>query len=844
MVLTLKTQATCKLYKSSVLLLVFFCATLFFTFTQTPVQAAEDEYYFDASLFKGNNFDQKALEKLSKPDAVLPGNYQLDVYVNQLFLGRFQISVKPYADGDAPCLSQDLVRAIGFKNMKSEPSSSEICRFMADIEPQATARLSISGFRLDITTPQSLLIKKPRGWIDPAEYDTGMNIGFANYLANFYHVSYSETDIHNQDSAWLSLNSGVNLGTWQYRQSGSGSWNQQQGTSWHTIRGYLQRPLPAISSEFMVGQLITNGNFFSGLSYSGLNLSTSQAMLPDTQQGYAPIIRGIANTNAKISVRQNGNEIYQITVPPGAYEIKDLSPTSTSGNLQVEVTEADGTVKSFTVPFSAVPESIRPGVTRYNLAIGKTRDMNKNTDFGDIIYQRGLTNAFTDNGGLRFSEGYVSSVMGGVYASSLGALGSDITYSRASVPHGDTLQGWMSRISWSKTFATSGTTVSLASYRYSTSGYRDLSSILGLRSTPLSAANWLQYASGQRERFDITMSQNMDRLGNLFLTAATQSYRNGRGRDTQYQVGYSRNFNRGISLSLAVSRQQVGSYGENGYRETAVSATLSVPLFPESPRSASLSTTYNRSDTGGSQYQTSVSGALDDQQSATYSVSATHDQQLSQNTLSGTLQNRLPKVTLGINGSAGKNYWQLSGNAQGALAIHSGGLTAGPYLGDTFGLVEAKGAEGAELFSSPQTRIDSSGYALIPSMTPYRYNSVSLDPAEMNGSAEIVDSQKRVVPVSGAVSKIIFRTKMGTAMLIKVSTLQGKEIPMGSTVVDEGRNPAGIAGQGGQIYVRAEKNSGYFSVNWGDNQQCHIPYSLTDADRRMSLVTFSASCER
>lgn len=844
MALTLKIPGTSDFQKAHLFLTALFRASLLFTFSPVNAHAADDEYYFDSALFKGGNFNQAALEKLSRPDAVLPGDYQLDVYVNQQFLGRFKVSVKPGPGGDAPCLSSDLIRATGFRHVKTDTDSGSACVFINDVEPQATVRVAISTFRMDITVPQSLLVSRPRGWIAPSEYDTGTNIGFVNYLANYYHVSYSATDIRNQDSAWLSLNGGVNLGTWQYRQTGSATWSQQQRASWQTVRSYVQRPIPDLSSQFMAGQLITNGNFFSGLRYSGFNLSTSQAMLPDTQQGYAPVVRGIASTNAKISVRQNGNEIYQTTVPSGAYEITDLNPTSNSGDLQVEVTEADGTVKKFIVPFSAVPESIRPGVYRYNLAVGRTLGMNQNADFGDFIYQRGLTNAITGNGGFRFSGGYVSSVLGGVYASSFGALGSDVTYSRASMPKGNTLQGWMSRISWSKTFAESGTTVSLASYRYSSSGYRDLSSILGLRYDTQSAANWLQYASEQRERFDVTLSQNMNSFGNLFVTAATQSYRNERGRDTQYQVGYSRNLAHGISLSLAVNRQQVGSYTGNGYRETAFSATVSIPLLPDSPRSASLSTTYNRSDTGGSQYQTSVSGALDEKQSTTYSVSATHDEQLNQSTLSGSLQNRFPKISLGMNGSVGNNYWQVSGSAQGAAALHAGGVTLGSYLGDTFGLVEAKGAEGAELFSSPHSRIDRNGFALIPSLTPYRYNSVSLDPAGMKGNAEILDSQKRVVPVSGGVSKIVFQTKTGTAMLITVRTPAGKNIPMGATLMDGSGNPAGIAGQGGQVYVRAEKDRGYFSVVWGDSMQCRIPYSLTSAERDMTLVTMNASCEK
>jgi outer membrane usher protein len=41
----------------------------------------------------------------------------------------------------------------------------------------------------------------------------------------------------------------------------------------------------------------------------------------------------------------------------------------------------------------------------------------------------------------------------------------------------------------------------------------------------------------------------------------------------------------------------------------------------------------------------------------------------------------------------------VAGNVRGALAVHAGGITLGPYLGDTFALIEAKGAEGARLFN-------------------------------------------------------------------------------------------------------------------------------------------------
>lgn len=824
---------------------LLFCVTSYQTWAIDKTEPASagsdnnDDYYFDPSLFKGSNFDQKAIEKLSKPNSMLPGTYKFDLVLNDSSIGHYDVAIVTRNNKTEPCFSDEVIRAIGLKDIHAIDLSKKECWFIDELEPSAKITIKPENFQLNIAIPQALLIIKPRGWIDPKEYTAGTNIAFFNYLANYYHVSYSGSEATNQDSGWFSINGGINLGSWQYRQSGTANWTQQQGFSWHTLNGYMQRPLVPIRSEFKAGQLITNGNFFSGMNYNGINLASSEAMLPETQQGYAPVVHGIANTNAKVTISQNGNQIYQTTVPPGPFTINDLNPTSASGDLQVEITEANGTTKQFSVPFAAVPESVRPGVSRYNLALGKTRNMLTNTSFGDVTYQRGVTNEFTIITGLRAASKYLAPVFGGVYTNSLGAFGLDITLSRASVQD-ETLRGSMTRLNWSKTFQTSGTTVSLASYRYSTSGYRDLSNILGLRGSALDGTNYLQYQTSQKERFDLTLSQNMGQAGNLFVTAATQNYRNGRSRDTQYQLGYGKSFSNGLSMNIALTRQRTGSYSSDNVKENVVSLSFSFPLFSSALANAS----YTKSDSGGAQYQTSVSGALGEQQNTSYNLGSGYDDLTKQTFLNGGLQHSFPKTVVGVNASKGKGYWQMSGNAQGAVAIHSGGVTFGPYLSDTFGLVEAKGAEGAGVFNSPKTTIDSNGYALISAMTPYRYNSVSLSPEGMKGNAEILDSEQRVVPVYGAVPKIIFRTKTGMAILVKLNVPAQRSVSMGTSVYNENGEPVGMVSQGQQVYARVEKRQGVLSIEMDNGSTCRLPYSVKEDESKDALISLNGSCEK
>lgn len=91
-------------------------------------------------------------------------------------------------------------------------------------------------------------------------------------------------------------------------------------------------------------------------------------MLPPVLASFAPIIHGVANTNAKVTVMQNGYKIYETTVPPGAFAIDDLSPSGYGSDLIVTIEEADGTKRTFSQPFSSVVQMLRPGVGRWDIS--------------------------------------------------------------------------------------------------------------------------------------------------------------------------------------------------------------------------------------------------------------------------------------------------------------------------------------------------------------------------------------------------------------------------------------------------------------------------------------------
>lgn len=824
----------------------------------------DGEYIFDQALFRGQSDHQiKLLERLSEKEDILPGFYKVDVFVNKQIIERMDLKfVEDQQKNISPCFDLVAIEKLGISeqiliNIKKQQDQ---CVLLSNYIQSSSIDFNFEKLRLDISIPQNDMHNIPRGYVNASQWDAGESIGFINYLGNYYHTSYQLQDhSQTQSAAYVSLNGGVNIGKWQYRQQSNINYSPEIGTKWTNIRSYISRPIEPIQGVLTLGQTYSSGKFFSGLSFNGLSLSSDERMLPDSLRGYAPTIQGIAKTNANVSILQNGKEIYQTTVAPGAFKISDLYPTNFNGDLIVKVREADGTISQFSVPFSAVPESLRLGASRYNLDVGKTRDIGEDTFFSNLTYQRGISNSVTLNSGLRLADGYQAGLLGGTYASNIGAFGANLTYSRANLPDENIITGWMTNLTYSKTFQPTNTTVSLAGYRYSTEGYRDLGDVIGLRNSYKHGYRWESSTYQQRSRFEITLNQSLGDYGILFLSGSAQNYRDGRDNDVQAQIGYGKAFQNGLTLNLAVMRQryaydniinnrfdEIDSKLLDNRQDTSVNLSLSFPLGRyKKANLPNLDLAYSYAENAKEFYQSTLSGSLTQDQSLNYAVGLSHDRNMQVTTWNTNLNKRLDNSNLGLNASMSDNYWQVSTNLQGALAVHSGGITFGPYLGETFALVEAKGAEGARLFNGQGTRINHQGYALIPAITPYSYNNISLEPKGISDRVEIETNDQRIVPYAGAAVKVKFKTRMGYPLLIQAKLDADEFVPLGADVIDSQNNVIGMVGQSGQMYVRTPAKQGVLTVKWGEesDQKCDVHYQLNDELLKQTIIRLEETCK-
>ncbi|GGM90382.1 usher CupA3 [Shewanella xiamenensis] len=825
------------------------------------------EFTFDDSLLLGGGYGESYLARFNTVGQATPGKYQVDIYINGIRVSRQIVDfVKEGENEIYPCLDANFWKI-------SPVISTYINQELLDKQCQApeltvngaTAKFDVERLKLDITIPQAYMQKSPRGYVHPELWNMGDTAGYISYNTNLYQTNSSGNG-GDMRAFYTGFNSGVNIGLWRLRNQSSYNYNDYDSNSkdnFNSIRTYAMRALPNIESELLLGDSYTRGNVLGSLPFTGFQLQTDNRMLPDSQRGYAPVVRGLANSTAKVVIKQNGIAIYQTTVAAGPFVINDLYPTSYEGDLIVEVTEADGKISDFTVPFSAVPGSIREGHSQYGLSAGEVNYLGSGNYFIDLNYEYGINNMLTLNSGGRIGEDYYALSLGTVLGTEWGAVGITAvhSFSQLSKEAGldDWENGWRLGVNYSRSFET-GTSVALAGYHYSTESFRELNDVLGVRKALERSDIFTSETYKQRSEMSLSINQSLDDYGFLYVSGSKRQYRDGRDDDDQLQLGYSVNLGQwslGLTFSRQYSSQVPVQYAYNDdyldsltdfnaprTKEDLLSLTISIPLGSRQSNMVNMGASH--SSRGMNSYNMGVSGTVLEDQSWTYGVNASlQSDDGTSKSLGVNTQKRFSQATLSGSYSIADSYQQMSAGISGAVVAHAGGLTLSQNLSDTFAIVEAKGANGAKVINSWGTEVNSAGYAVIPTLTPYRMNRVTLDSGNMLGTSELLETQQQIAPYAGAIVKLKFETREGYAVLFMTQKTSGGVIPIGAEVVDENGQILGMVGQAGMAYIRTPASNGHLKVTWGElsEQTCSFDYALSDAELSSELVRMPVNCQ-
>src|SRR3546814_5638661 len=149
-------------------------------------------------------------------------------------------------------------------------------------------------------------------------------------------------------------------------------------------------PYTTLFRSVLLGDSYTSSNVFDSVQFRGAQLASDDEMLPYSQRSYAPVVRGVAASNARVEIRQDGNLIYAVNVAPGPFLINDIVPNRMSGDLEVAVIEADGTVQRYRPASTAVETMLRPGLWRHQISAGGRRNGSDQNRSGSRTEKRGV----------------------------------------------------------------------------------------------------------------------------------------------------------------------------------------------------------------------------------------------------------------------------------------------------------------------------------------------------------------------------------------------------------------------------------------------------------------------
>ncbi|MFI7811418.1 outer membrane usher protein [Citrobacter werkmanii] len=841
----------------------FLARFIVFTLLSGSVCAwAENETIeFDSSFLMGPGSSKVDLSRYSDGNTIAPGFYDVSGYVNNDLVTTLKVEFIDIANNGKTqaCITPKILSQLHIRIPDDLPEKALLlkreesvnnCLDLAKAIPLSKSHYDGGDQRLDIGVPQMWVQKGFANYVDPSLWDDGIPAAMLSYNISAWK---NENNYGTEDSVYAGFNSGINLGAWHFRAQGNYSRQKDGDSNIEYQNRYVQRDIAALRSQLVIGESGTSGEAFDTVNIRGVRLYSESQMLPPQLASYAPTIRGVANSNAKVTITQNGYKIYETTVPPGPFVIDDLSPSGYGADLEVTITEADGSKHSFSQAFSSLVQMMHPGVGKWDLSVGQVNDDSLHDEPGlaQGTFYYGFNSTFTGFSGIQATDnGYFAGLLGLGMNTLVGAVSFDITQSQTDIPDDKTYRGQSYRVSWNKFFAPTDTSLNIAAYRYSTKDYLGLNDALSIiddvKHSNDNTDHGMNSYSRMKNQFTISLNQSLQsedtNYGSLYLNGSWADYWVTNDSRSSFSAGYSNSLG-WASYSINLQR----TYDENDKRDDSIYLSVTIPLDKllgtdrDKGGFHTLNSSISSDFDGSNQFNTSANGYSADNRWS-YSVSTAYDMEKEEkdlSTISSYVSYDSDYGSIAASASASNDSSrQYSLNTDGGFVLHSGGLTfSNQSFGDsdTLVLIDAPGAEGARIDYGNST-IDRFGYGIGSSLTPYRENLVSLDINELDNDIEMKSTSATVIPRRGAVVVSQFETDQGRSAIINLIRSDSQPVPFTAEVFDMNNTLLGTVGQGSQAFVRGINESGELEVRWNQQnkmQSCRLHYQTTSGNEKV-----------
>ena len=800
---------------------------------------------FDLSALEssGSELSEYTKQQLAQVGQQLPGTYPVEVVLNgrkistevirfvkceaelcpQVTLGTLQkwgIAPGPFVSKDAG--DEDAVLPLHFEQAI----------------PGTTVKLSANASKLILNVPQKYLLDDDANFLASVTEESIPTL----FLSYYYSGQHNESAGDSDDQHFVSFNNGINLGAWRLRQSANLVKSSQSEMNWQPTQTYIGRDILSLMSRLMMGQTTTSGRVFDSFSFKGLSLSSIDEMLPDSQRNYAPVIKGIALSQATIEIRQDGNLIYQKSIPAGSFELTDVVPNNSSGDLEVTIRESTGEVRKFIQPYATQPKMVRQGQLRYALSSGRYDNGNAAGDKEIFVQAEGLYgvgNTVSVFSGAMASSRYQSGIAGvGLNLGDFGGISLEIDTSRNKESEWlKSGSGYASKIYYSKYFALSGTSLQASYTQSHDRGYFTYTDYQARHEIHQGSTN---LPGNIRRQWQAGLNQDLAQFGSLSLNYSSQQSWDDTYNSKTLNASYNTNW-KGISAGISYSQSDITS--TTRYKDNVLALNVVVPfssLWGPSSQ-ARINHSYITSRSGLAQNQTTLSGSLLRDNNLNYSLSQTWAQD--QTGQAGRIQ--YDGGSGSVNAAYSRNssgYSQTSLGSSGSVVFHPGGVTLGQSISpkEPFAIVSAPGAGNVSVTTKSGVKTDSRGYAIVPALTAYRQNSIAIDPTTASDTTSLTSTQTQSTPGFGTAIAAKFGTHIGHKAWVHI-LYRNRPLSLGTELF--GKNGAsGIVDDKGYAWITGLTDGDQLNANV-DGTQCRIRIRYDRLVLSKEIYTGAVECQ-
>lgn len=803
-----------------------------------PLYAIE----FNTDMIDAEDRQNIDLSQFEKKGYIPVGTYLVRVQINKNTLPKAYSLEWIEADnesGSQLCLTKDHLTEFGFADSFVEPLQTlnqQGCLNLSH-KPELIIRLDKANMVLTLTVPQAWMKYQAKNWTPPEYWDDGIAGLMLDY--NLYASQYTPDhgDSNQSFNSYGTL--GFNLGAWRlrsdYQYDQSFTEGKSTGTNSSLPRTYLFRPIPSLASRFTMGQYDLSSDLYDTFHFTGASLESDEQMLPPDLRGYAPQITGIAQTNAKVTVMQNGRMLYQTTVSPGPFTITDLG-TTLQGQLDVTIEEEDGRKSTFQVGSASIPYLTRKGQVRYKSSVGKPTSTTHN-DVNNPLFWTGeaswgwLNDVSLYGGAIVTADDYQAATGGvGFNLNSFGSLSFDITRAEANLRNDNEgkQRGFSYRANYAKRFEETGSQITFAGYRFSDKEYVTMNEYINSRDGDDSSSN-------EKESYVLSFNQYVEPLAlNSYLSITRNTYWNSE-TNTNYSFSLSRNFDIGdfknISASLAVSRVSWDDEEENQYY-----FSISLPL--ENNRNIMYSL-QRYGDDSATQTATWYDGS-DRNNPWNMSVSGT-DKQFGDGeaALRGYYQHYSPYGRLNVNGTVQlSSYRSFSAGWNGSFTATRHGAALHDYNAGNSSrvMVDADGIAGVEV-NNNRSMTNMFGIAVVPSVGNYTTATVMVNNNNLPDGVDVTNSVVRTTLTEGAIGYMPLSATKGYQIIGVIRLEDGRYPPLGVTVTDKqtGRD-MGLVADDGFVYLSGVQENSMLTLKWNDKVCDITPPNQSNTDGQAVIL--------